>query len=150
MQTPQSVQHEIRQLCQNEQLAVLSTEQNGQPYVSLVAFAATTDLETIVFCTPITTRKYDNLSANPRVALLIDNSRNQASDVYRAVAVTAIGSVLPVTDSDREDLENIYLQKHPHLMDFLRKRTTALVRVQIERYIMVHNFQNVYDYRVAP
>jgi nitroimidazol reductase NimA-like FMN-containing flavoprotein (pyridoxamine 5'-phosphate oxidase superfamily) len=150
MQTPESVEHDIRQLFQQEQLAVLSTEQNGQPYVSLVAYAATADLQTIIFCTPITTRKYNNLSANPRVAMLINNSRNQASDVYSAVAVTAIGSVVPVTDSDRDDLENLYLQKHPHLMDFLRTRTTALVRVRIERYIMVHNFQNVYDYRVKP
>lgn len=149
MQTPESVEQEIRQLSQNEQLAVLSTEQNGQPYVNLVAYAATMDLETIVFCTPITTRKYDNLSANPRVALLIDNSRNKASDIYSAVAVTAIGSVAPVSDSDRDHLENLYLKKHPHLIDFLRTRTTALVRVQIERYIMVHNFQNVYDYRVT-
>jgi nitroimidazol reductase NimA-like FMN-containing flavoprotein (pyridoxamine 5'-phosphate oxidase superfamily) len=148
MQTPDSVAQEIRQLCQKENLAVLSTEQKGQPYVSLVAYAATMDLGTIVFCTPITTRKYDNLSANPRVAMLINNSRNQASDVYRAVAVTAIGSVVPVSDSDREDLEKLYLEKHPHLMDFLRTRTTAMVRVRIERYIMVHNFQNVYEYRV--
>lgn len=149
MQTPESVKKEIRQLSQNEQLAVLSTEQNGQPYANLVAYAATMDLETIVFCTPITTRKYDNLSANPRVALLIDNSRNKTSDIYRAVAVTAIGSVVPVSDSDRDYLENLYLKKHPHLIDFLRTRTTAMVRVQIERYIIVHNFQNVYDYRVT-
>ena len=150
MKTPESVEREIRKLCQEEQLAVLSTEQNGLPYVSLVAYATTTDLGTIVFCTPITTRKYDNLSANPRVAILINNSRNQASDIYSAVAVTAIGSVVPVSDSDRDDLENLYLRKHPHLMDFLHTRTTALVRVRIERYIMVHNFQNVYEYRVTP
>lgn len=150
MQTPESVEREIRQLCQKERLAVLSTEQNGQPYVSLVAYAATTTLDTIVFCTPVTTRKYHNLSANPQVAMLIDNSRNQASDIYSAVAVTAIGSVVPVADSDRDSLENLYLQKHPHLMDFLRTQTTALVRVRIERYLMVYNFQNVYDYRVRP
>lgn len=149
MQTPETVGREIRQLVQGEQLAVLSTERNGQPYVSLVAFAGADDLETIVFCTPTTTRKYFNLSANPRVAMLINNSRNQASDVYRAIAATAIGAVAPVEEANRDDLENLYLRKHPHLMDFMRATTTAMVRIRIERYIMVHNFQNVYEYTVT-
>ncbi len=150
MLTPQAVERELRQLFQGEQLAVLSTVQNGQPYASLVAVTATADLAAIVFCTPETTRKFENLSANPRVALLINNSRNQASDIYQAVAVTAIGAAAAVVDAERAALAALYLQKHPHLKDFLRATSTALVKVAVERYIMVHNFQNVYDYKVAP
>ena len=111
---------------------------------------ATDDLAAIVFCTPVTTRKFENLSANPRVALLINNSRNQASDIYQAVAVTAIGKAGTVADGERGALAALYLQKHSHLKDFLRADSTALVKVAVERYIMVHNFQNVYEYKVAP
>ena len=154
MLTPKDVEQDIRQLLQNERLAVLSTDQKGQPYASLVAFAGTSDLKTIVFCTPHTTRKFANLSANPRVALLINNGGNQPSDVYRAVAVTAIGraAVSPPGDapapSSPKNVAQLYLQKHPHLEDFWRAASTALVAVRVERYFMVHNFQNVYDYRV--
>jgi hypothetical protein len=41
MQALETVELDIRQLLQNEQLAVLSTEQQGQPYASLLAFAVT-------------------------------------------------------------------------------------------------------------
>jgi nitroimidazol reductase NimA-like FMN-containing flavoprotein (pyridoxamine 5'-phosphate oxidase superfamily) len=128
---------------------VLSTVQDDQPYASLIAFAHTTDLSRIVFCTPRTTRKYSNLSSNKRVALLIENSRNQSSDIYQAIAVTAIGRVHPSPTGTEERLRDLYLKKHPHLEDFLRAETTAMVQVDVSRYLMVHHFQNVYDFEVG-
>jgi uncharacterized pyridoxamine 5'-phosphate oxidase family protein len=44
MQAKAAVERDIRQLLQNRQLAVLSTEQQKQPYTRLVAFAVTTEL----------------------------------------------------------------------------------------------------------
>jgi hypothetical protein len=96
MQTRETVEHDIRQLLKNEQLAVLSTEQQGQPYASLVAFAVTAGLGNLVFCTPKTTRKFSNLANNPRAAMLINNCRNQASDINNAVSVTAVGKAAEV------------------------------------------------------
>jgi nitroimidazol reductase NimA-like FMN-containing flavoprotein (pyridoxamine 5'-phosphate oxidase superfamily) len=152
METSEAVAQQIRDLLQNERLAVLCTQQHGQPYASLVAFAATANLKRIAFCTPETTRKFANLAANPRVAMLVTNSRNQASDVYSAASLTAIGKALPAQQPAQEgaatDLRALYLSKHPHLADFARARTTALVEIRVERYLLVHNFQNVYDFKV--
>jgi heme iron utilization protein len=148
MQTRETVEHDIRQLLQNEQLAVLSTEQQGQPYASLVAFAVTAGLGNLVFCTPKTTRKFSNLANNPRAAMLINNCRNQASDINNAVCVTAVGKAAEVVGTSKEDLSALYLQKHPHLKDFLQAESTALVQIRVQRYFMVRNFQEVYEYEV--
>jgi nitroimidazol reductase NimA-like FMN-containing flavoprotein (pyridoxamine 5'-phosphate oxidase superfamily) len=150
MQTRQIVEHDIRQLLQNEKLAVLSTEQQGQPYASLVAFAVTTGLGDLVLCTPKTTRKYSNLANNPRVAMLINNCRNQTSDIDNAISVTAVGKAHKVVDTSKEDLSTLYLKKHPHLGQFLQAESTALVRIRVERYFMVRKFQDVYEYTVNP
>jgi nitroimidazol reductase NimA-like FMN-containing flavoprotein (pyridoxamine 5'-phosphate oxidase superfamily) len=53
---------------------VLSTQQQGQPYASLVAFVACDDLRHIYFVTPKTTRKFANLTANPSAAFIVNNS----------------------------------------------------------------------------
>ena len=143
-----TVEHDIRQLLQNEQLGVLSTEQQGQPYASLVAFAVTIGLGDLVFCTPKTTRKFSNLANNPRVAMLINNCRNQASDIDNAVSVTAVGKATEVVDTSRENLGALFLQKHPHLREFLQAESTALVRIRVQRYFMVRKFQEVYEYVV--
>ncbi len=77
----------IRQLLQKEQFAALSTAKEDKPYINLVAFSGTDDLSLIIFCTPRKTRKYENLQHNPRVALLVENSRNQAVDLTQAMAL---------------------------------------------------------------
>jgi heme iron utilization protein len=148
MQTRETVEHDIRQLLQNEQLAVLSTERQGQPYASLVAFAVTEGLGDLVFCTPKATRKFSNLADNPQVAMLINNCRNRTSDIDDAVSVTAVGRAVEVVDTSREDLSALYLQKHPNLKEFLQAESTAMVRIRVERYFMVRKFQDVYAYEI--
>jgi len=133
----------IRDLFERESLAVLSTQKDGHPYASLVAFANTSDMRKILFLTPSTTRKYDNLTASPRVAVLVNNSRNQSHDFYSAMAVTALGSAEPLRGEDREEHLDTYLKRHPHLTEFAAASTTELIGITVDKYIKVIRFQNV-------
>lgn len=135
----------IRTLLDTEFLCVLSTQKNGQPYASLVAFAVTRDLMQMIFLTPNTTRKYENLSASPRVAMLVNNSRNQVKDIYNAISLTAIGTAATVAGDGKQELLHLYLNRHPHLNDFAKAPTTALVSVSVDRYFLVSRFQNVVE-----
>jgi nitroimidazol reductase NimA-like FMN-containing flavoprotein (pyridoxamine 5'-phosphate oxidase superfamily) len=126
-----------------ERLGVLSTCGGQQPYASLVAFAATDDLSHIVFVTPRPTRKYANLTANARVALLVDNRSNRASDFRRAMAATAVGRVREVRKARNSRLIRNYLEKHPHLEDFVWSPTCAVLDVWVESYYVVERFQQV-------
>jgi len=142
------VERKIRGLLEDERLAVLATEQGGQPYTSLLAFAGTADLKTILFGTSRNTRKFANLTANPRVALLITNGRNHQSDLSAASAVTATGLAAAVQGAGADALKALFLGRHPGLKAFLSDPSTELVRVQVERYVWVSRFQDVFDYRV--
>jgi hypothetical protein len=53
----------IRALVEGELYGVLCTQGSEQPYGSLVAFAFGPDLSAAAFATPITTRKFQLLSA---------------------------------------------------------------------------------------
>lgn len=140
----------IRDLIDSQQLAVLCTQKDGHPYASLVAVAATPELDRIIFLTPVTTRKYDNLLACPNAAFLVNNSENRSEDIYQAAAVTATGTVADVTDSEKQGLKTLYLKRHPHLASFAAAPTTALVCVKISRYFLVNRFQNVFELKVKP
>ena len=135
----------IRTILIGERLAVLSTQKAGQPYASLVAFAFTDDLKQLLFLTPSTTRKYENLTASPRVAMLINNSRNRVEDIVDAVSITAVGTAVTVKNDAKSSLLELYLLRHPHLKSFAAAPTTALVAVLVDRYIMVNRFQNVVE-----
>jgi nitroimidazol reductase NimA-like FMN-containing flavoprotein (pyridoxamine 5'-phosphate oxidase superfamily) len=136
---------QLQALFQTQMLAVLCTQNKGWPYGSLVAFASTDDLREIVFATPRTTRKYDNIDTDKRVALLIDNRSNKVEDFHQATAATAIGEIQEITAAKADPYVSLYLEKHPHLQDFVQAPTCALLRVKVEKYYIVNRFQHVIE-----
>jgi len=143
METPERFRKRLVELFNSQTLASLSTQKDGQPYASLVAFNAADDLKHLYFVTPKTTRKFANLSADGRVALMINNSTNTDSDFHEAISVTAVGTANEVSGLEKEGVLSQYLAKHPYLEDFARAKTCALVGVRVASYFMVRNFQIV-------
>ena len=147
--TREKISQEIAALFESQRLAVLSTHQDGQPYASLVAFDVSPGLGAIYLLTPDTTRKYKNLVANPRVSVLVNNSQNQADDIYNAVSVTGIGVAQVVDKAQEKAALDQFLEKHLYLKDFSAAATTAFVRIAMSRYVMVNRFQNVVELRIS-
>ena len=133
----------LKALLESQRLAVLATHREGQPYGSLVSFVATEDMKQVLFATTRSTRKYENLTADARVALLIDNRSNQDSDIHEATAVTATGRAEEIEGADKERFLRLYLERHPYLQDFVNSPTCALLRVRVETYYLVNRFQEV-------
>jgi uncharacterized protein YhbP (UPF0306 family) len=149
MAPDKDIKQKIRDLFINQKLAVLSTHDSGQPYANLVAFLGNKDLKEIFFVTPRTTRKFANLSADSRVALLINSSLNTESDFHEAVCVTALGNAKEIFGGRKDEILRLYLSKHPYLEEFATSPTCALVGVTITTYVMVKNFQHVMELHIA-
>ena len=140
----------ISDLFESQSLAVLSTQKNEQPYSSLIAFAVSPDLEYFYFLTPSTTRKYENLTANPKVSILVNDSRNRADDIYSAISVTGMGVSEVVDKTIEQKALDLYLKKHPQLNEFSQAPTTAFIRITMNRYFLVNRFQNVVEVKIKP
>jgi nitroimidazol reductase NimA-like FMN-containing flavoprotein (pyridoxamine 5'-phosphate oxidase superfamily) len=148
MEPTQEIRDRLRDLCASQKLAVVSTHSGGQPYASLVAFVASDDLRHIFFVTARTTRKFANLTKDPRVAVLINSSTNAESDFHEAVSITATGIAEEIEGSERQGILKLYLSKHPYLVDFAKSPSCALIRVAARSYYMVQNFQKVMELHV--
>jgi len=144
----QDAQERCRALLEEQTLAVLATSEQGRPYTSLVAFAVTPDLRAMLFATARDTRKHANLTAEPRVSLLVDNRAQQNSDLQKGTAVTVLGRAETVEGSERERLQERFLARHPQLDAFVRSPSSALVRVRVEVYYLVSSFQQVVEIRL--
>ena len=138
----------IRELFESQKLAVLGTQNQGQPYANLVAFAPSDDLKSLYFVTARATRKYANIEADARVTVLIDNRSNQDSDFSQAAAVTATGTAQAVVDSERDAVLTVYLAKNPMLKDFVQSPSCALLQIRVETYYVVRRFQNVMELHI--
>lgn len=144
----QEVQEKIHALLSSQRLAVLSTQRDGQPYSSLMAFAYTADLENIIIATSKSTRKHQNIVQECRVSLLVDNRSNSDDDFSTATALTVLGRAQHIKEVVRPVYEKLYLSKHPSLESFVASPSTALLRVKVSHYLLVSRFQSVMEYHV--
>jgi nitroimidazol reductase NimA-like FMN-containing flavoprotein (pyridoxamine 5'-phosphate oxidase superfamily) len=145
LESQMSLRKKLTELFDKQRIGVLSTQKRNRPYASLVAFAVTDDLKSFVFATPRTTRKYSNIMASSRAALLIDNRSNRMSDFRRAMAVTAVGSVRELRKSQNSRLIRLYKEKHSHLEEFIKSPTCAVLCLEAETLHAVDHFQHVVE-----
>jgi len=139
------LRRKLKELFDKQSIGVLSTQKRNRPYASLVAFAVTEDFKSFVFATPRATRKYSNIMASSRAALLIDNRSNKLSDFRRAMAVTVVGTVRELRKSRKSRLIRLYTDKHSHLEDFIKSPTCAVLCLEAETLHIVDRFQHVVE-----
>ena len=75
--------------------------------------------------------------------MLVDNRSNQPSDIEQSMAVTVLGRAQEVGATEKNQFLKIYLAKHPHMEKFVSSPECALIKVKVERYFVVSNFQKI-------
>lgn len=132
----------LKNLLKKQRFGVIATQGETEPYTSLVAFTNSDDIKHLVFATSRNTKKYDNIIQKSRMTMLIDNRGNKPLDIKNAVSVTALGSANEIKNRKNYYIQ-LYLKKHPYLSDFINSKDTAVIRLKVEKYILVNRFQNV-------
>jgi heme iron utilization protein len=142
----EKVFYQIKTLLDTQHFAVLATQGSEYPYCTLVGYAITEDCKEIIFATIRDTHKYKNLKEIPSVSMLIDSQTNQVNDFKQAQALTILGTAQEIEVNSKQDYLGIYLKKHPNLEEFVTAATCALIKVRVMKYILVNDFQNVFEY----
>lgn len=132
----------LRDLLKSQMLGVIATEMDGIPHASLVAYYSTDDLKYLIFATSKNTKKFQNLTKNSQISLLIDNRENNQSDFNNAITVTAIGNAKEIKEN-KDYFKDLFLKKHSNLIDFINSSDCALLKIKVDRYQFVSDFQNV-------
>lgn len=124
--------------------AVLATSDKGRPYTSLIAFALTPDRHTLIFATPRATSKYENISSEPAVSILLDNRSQDVEDFHSAQAVTLLGTAKEVRiAAQKAEYRQILVNRHPELAAFIDEPGTSLIAVTVRQAVHVAHFQDV-------
>ena len=138
----------VKRLMQTQKYAVLASDDRGQPYASLMAFAATENGRQVVLAMNRDTRKHNNIRVNGHVALLIDDRENKGSDTQQAVAVTILGEAREVEGEERRRLTELFLLRHPQLREFAESPCSAVVLLSAEAFQLVARFEDVVEWHV--
>jgi nitroimidazol reductase NimA-like FMN-containing flavoprotein (pyridoxamine 5'-phosphate oxidase superfamily) len=138
----------LKDLFNTQKLAALATQEKDHPYLSLMAFACTEDLKSLIVATKRGTRKYSNLVENPGVSFMIDNRLNQEDVFQDTVSVTGVGRAEEVRDAGKNPLTGLFLNRHPGLAPFVQSPDCALIKIAVDFYYIISRFQEVEEIRM--
>jgi heme iron utilization protein len=146
---PPSKMDRIKALFKSQKLAVLATQEETVPYLSLMAFAFTEDLSCLLVATKRATRKYLNMKQNPGVSLLMDN-RSHKGDLFQdTVVVTCIGKAESIEDSQKAFFQDLFLRHHPDLTSLVQSPDCALIKITVNYYYILNRFDQVEEFKVT-
>lgn len=138
---------ELTTLFSRQPSLVLATCRDGQPYCSLMAHAERQGLQTILMLSPDGTRKVENIRANPAVSLLISNHLGREGlPEATPMAATVTGTAEIMSPDHVDDLESLFLARHPHLRQFCRAPSTVAIQVTVTGIMLVRHFQEVIEF----
>ncbi|NCB41962.1 MAG: hypothetical protein EOM59_05025 [Clostridia bacterium] len=100
-----------------------------------------------VLATPINSGKFDLIAGDENVAILVDDRSNQQDSINQISALTITGKARIISDeSEIAEWALLLTKKHPYLTAFVKAPTTALVLVEVVRFLYVSKFQEVWGY----
>lgn len=143
MDIESKVRERIIRVMKSQKIAVLGTSKNDEPYSCLVSFAFSEELDKLVFATMRQRMKYRNMVANPRVTLIIDDRDIYESNFNETTSITVVGSAEDIIGTDRDRYASLLLDRHPSLTDFVNAPDCAVIRVDIDSYYVVSEFESV-------
>ena len=134
------MKEKLYKLFKEQKFGVIATYSKNELYTNLVTFLVEEKFKKIYFPTLKNTKKYKNLSSNYIISILIDNRINKPEDIKKAISISAVGKCKEIKD---KDLIKKFLKKHPYLKEFVNSKNCAMIEIDVEKYIMVDNFQNI-------
>ena len=123
--------------------AVLATEGNGQPHASLIAITPFGNFRQIIFATYRDTLKYQNLSNNNKVAVLIERGVINIKGHKQSVVLTIIGNTEEISITENEAVYQVHLKRHPEMESFMLSSDCALFLVMAQSYKIVYGIDDI-------
>lgn len=138
-----TVCEEISALLQARKLAVLATQIDGQPHASLMAFTPIKGIRRLVLATYRTTRKYESLRKDGRVALLIGSGIEPFEQQRAGLVITAHGQITDVPCDAYQLALAAHIERHPEFEDFFTSADCALLSMEVSAYQLVTSSDEV-------
>lgn len=128
-------------------LCVLATSSADRPWCSLMAYVTSADRRTIYMVTLTGSRKFDNLTANTSVSLLIDTRQvcdREGTEGREAIRAVTVGGTCR-TDADPMETDEAlkrFREAHPHLKDFSLASDAAVLAVDIDSILLLRGAED--------
>ena len=133
----------IEEIFKNSRFAVLVTEGDGQPHASLIAVTPMEGYRKLIFATYRNTRKFQNITNNGKVAVLVESIDINSSGLKESFVLTAFGHVEDIETEEKNMVFEAHLKRHPGLLSFMQSEDCSLIRIKVDTYQVVRGIDDV-------
>jgi nitroimidazol reductase NimA-like FMN-containing flavoprotein (pyridoxamine 5'-phosphate oxidase superfamily) len=136
----------MKALVKEKDVCVMATVSGGKPHCSLMAYVTDDDCSEIYMITHKHTKKYENLTENPSVSLLIDTREEHlGSRRPGAKALTVNGRYHRMDSEERKTLFRAkMLERHPHMRAFINHPDAELLSIKIASFLLLDGLEDAY------
>ena len=138
-----TIKEYIENILRTSDFAVLATEGNGQPHVSLVAITPIGNCRQLVFATYRNTLKYRNLESNGKVAVLFESGAVNENDSGKRTVLTITGHTEEISITKNEAVCQAHLKRHPEMESFMLSPDCALILVTAQSFQVVNGIDEI-------
>ena len=136
----------MKDVIRSQDMCVLATVTGNKPHCSLMAYVTDEECRTIYMITHQNTAKYQNLTANPSLSLLIDTRlMHRGEKRQKAKALTVNGFFERIEDSDKRfNIVARFLERHVHLKKFAGHPDAEVLAVRIQSLQLLDGVTDAY------
>ncbi len=123
----------MKDVMRSQDMCVLATVSGTNPHCSLMAYITDDDCRNVYMITLKHTTKYQNLTVNPSVCLLIDTRLSDRGEQRRKAKALTVNGVFKKIEDPKEHLavRAKLLQRHLQLKEFASQPDAEVFAVKI-------------------
>ena len=131
---------EMKSLVKKKNTGVMATATDNNPHCSLMTYVTDDDCREIYMVTSRRTKKFQNLSENPLVSLLIDTrEEDYGSQNPMSRALTISGVFTPLGDENKKsEIRSEMASKHPNIQDLLNNPNSEIICIKIVSFLLLN------------
>jgi nitroimidazol reductase NimA-like FMN-containing flavoprotein (pyridoxamine 5'-phosphate oxidase superfamily) len=134
----------IQEIIRTNNLAVLATCAENQPHCSLMAYISLEEQELIYMLTQKDSRKFRNISANPKVSLMVDTRLDNPEKRTSIKALTINGTCRPAEQTGQNHLKDLLLKRHPQLKALTDHQDAVVIEIKAESFLLLDGVNNAF------
>lgn len=132
----------IQEIIRTNNLAVLATCAENQPHCSLMAYIFLEEQGLIYMMTQKDSRKFRNISANPRVSLMVDTRLDNPEKRTSIKALTINGTCRPAEQTGQNHLKDLLLKRHPQLKVLTDHQDVVVIEIKVGSFLLLDGVNN--------
>ena len=131
---------EMKSLVKKKNTCVMATATDNNPHCSLMTYVTDDDCREIYMVTSRKTKKFQNLSENPSVSLLIDTREEDygsQNPMLRALTISGVFTQLG-DENKKSTIRSEMASKHPNIRDLIKNPDSEIICIKIVSLLLLN------------